>query len=47
MLINYGSHALRLGPGQFCLLPACLRQVEILAQSKVRYLEASPGDGLS
>ena len=43
MLINYGSHKLRLGPGQFCLLPACLRQVEILAESKVRYLEASPG----
>ena len=41
MQIKYGSDELRLGPGQFCLLPACLGQVEILAESKVRYLEAS------
>ena len=46
MLINHGGHRLRLGPGQFCLLPACLRKVEILAESKVRYLEASPGPTL-
>lgn len=43
VLLVAGGHGLRLGAGQFCLVPACLRQLEAQAQTVARFLKIISG----
>ncbi len=40
--VSYQHHHVRLAPGQFCLVPACLLQFVLKAETPVHFLEAVP-----
>ena len=44
ILLECSSGGLRLGSGQFCLLPAVLSQVEVRAERDAVFLSVQPGD---
>ena len=37
--VTYGEHALELKPGDFCLLPACLGRVTLIAETRAEFLQ--------
>lgn len=41
--VGYQHHHCRLDAGQFCLLPACLLQFVLKAETPVHFLQAAPG----
>lgn len=41
--VSYQHHHCRLDPGQFCLLPACLLQFVLKAETPAHFLQAVPG----
>jgi mannose-6-phosphate isomerase len=43
--VGHGELELELGAGQFCLLPACLDRVRLLAERQTEYLHIQHGEG--
>jgi mannose-6-phosphate isomerase len=45
LVLSYQGQDLRLAPGQFALLPACLERTAVVAETQVEFLQAEPGPG--
>jgi mannose-6-phosphate isomerase len=43
LLLRYGETELRLHAGEFCLVPACLDRMAVVAETRTTYLQAQPG----
>lgn len=43
LLVDDGRFQIRLEPGQFCLIPACVDQVALKAVTETRFLQVIPG----
>lgn len=43
LLLRHGETELRLHAGEFCLVPACLERVALVAETRTTYLQAQPG----
>lgn len=43
LTLTVGEHTLQIAPGQFSLVPACLREVEFTAETASRFLRVIPG----
>jgi mannose-6-phosphate isomerase len=46
LVLSYAGQDLRLAPGQFALLPACLERTALTAETQVEFLQAEPGSAL-